>query len=234
MAEALCQVGCKAIAIMDVLQEHGDEAAETLNRKYNIAAAFYKVDVREEQAVHDVIQSIALDLGSVDVLICSAGIADSNMPAETYDIGRFRRLIDINLTGTFLCAQAAGRVMIEQGTGGSIIFIASMSGHIVNWPQQQSCYNASKAAVIQLGKSLATEWAPHKIRVNSISPGYMDTALNRVPALDAQKKMWCSRTPMNRLGNVDELNNTAIFLASDASTFMTGSDIVVDGGYCVW
>jgi len=90
----------------------------------------------------------------------------SNMPAETYDIGRFRRLIDINLTGTFLCAQAAGKIMIQQGTGGSIIFIASMSGHIVNWPQQQSCYNASKAAVIQLGKSLAAEWAPHKIRVS--------------------------------------------------------------------
>jgi len=234
MAEALCEVGCKAIAIMDVLQEHGDAAAEELNKKYNIAAAFYKVDVREENAVRDVIQSIAHDLGSVDVLLCSAGIADSNMPAETYDIGRFRRLIDINLTGTFLCAQAAGQIMIEQGTGGSIIFIASMSGHIVNWPQQQSCYNASKAAVIQLGKSLAAEWAPHGIRVNSISPGYMDTALNRVPALEAQKKMWCSRTPMNRLGNVDELNNTAVFLASDASTFMTGSDLVIDGGYCVW
>lgn len=158
----------------------------------------------------------------------------SNMPAETYDVAKFRRLIDINLTGSFVVAQAAGKQMIKQGNGGSIIFIASMSGHIVNWPQQQSCYNASKAGVIMLGKSLAAEWAGHGVRVNSISPGYMDTALNRVAALDAQKVLWTERTPMNRLGGVDELNNLAIFLASDASTFMTGSDLICDGGYTVW
>jgi NAD(P)-dependent dehydrogenase (short-subunit alcohol dehydrogenase family) len=140
----------------------------------------------------------------------------------------FRRLIDINLTGTFVCAQAVGNAMIKSNTGGSMVFIASMSGHIVNWPQQQSCYNASKAGVIMLGKSLAAEWAQYKIRVNTISPGYMDTALNRVPALDAQKKLWTERTPMSRLGGVDELNNLAVFLASDASTYMTGSDIIID------
>jgi len=140
----------------------------------------------------------------------------------------FRRLIDINLTGTFVCAQAVGNAMIKNNAPGSMIFIASMSGHIVNWPQQQSCYNASKAGVIMLSKSLAAEWARYNIRVNSISPGYMDTALNRVPSLDAQKKLWKERTPMNRLGNVDELNNLAVFLASDASTYMTGTDVIID------
>jgi NAD(P)-dependent dehydrogenase (short-subunit alcohol dehydrogenase family) len=140
----------------------------------------------------------------------------------------FRRLIDINLTGTFVCAQAVGKSMIKEGTGGSMIFIASMSGHIVNWPQQQSAYNASKAGVIMLGKSLAAEWAAYKIRVNTISPGYMDTALNRVPALDAQKKQWIERTPMSRLGDVNELNHLAVFLASNASSYMTGSDILID------
>ncbi|KAI9878228.1 MAG: hypothetical protein M1830_001496 [Pleopsidium flavum] len=109
-----------------------------------------------------------------------------------------------------------------------------MSGSIVNYPQEQSCYNASKAAVIQLGRSLAAEWAQHNIRVNCISPGYMDTTLNRVPALDAQKKIWMSMTPQNRLGNVDELNNLAVFLATDASSYMTGSNCIVDGGYSVW
>jgi NAD(P)-dependent dehydrogenase (short-subunit alcohol dehydrogenase family) len=143
----------------------------------------------------------------------------------------FRRLIDINLTGTFVCAQAVGKSMIKGGTGGSMIFIASMSGHIVNWPQQQSGYNASKAGVIMLGKSLAAEWAAYGIRVNTISPGYMDTALNRVPALDAQKKQWIERTPMARLGAVDELNQLAVFLASDGSTYMTGSDVVIDVSY---
>ena len=140
----------------------------------------------------------------------------------------FRRLIDINVTGAFLIAQACGRQMIKQASGGSIILIASMSGSIVNFPQEQSCYNASKAAVIQLSKSLAAEWARHGIRVNSISPGYMDTALNQVPALDAQKKIWTSMTPQARLGNMDELNNLAVYLASDASTFVTGSNCVID------
>ena len=142
----------------------------------------------------------------------------------------FRRLIDINMTGAFLVAQACGRQMISQGTGGSIIFIASISGSIVNYPQGQCCYNASKAGVIQLSKSLAAEWAPFNIRVNSISPGYMDTALNRVPALEAQKKIWTSMTPQKRLGNVDELNNLAVFLASEASSLMTGANCVIDVG----
>jgi len=140
----------------------------------------------------------------------------------------FRRLIDINLTGTFVCAQAVGNAMIKANSPGTMVFIASMSGHIVNWPQQQSCYNSSKAGVIMLSKSLAAEWARYNIRVNTISPGYMDTALNRVPALEAQKKLWVERTPMGRLGNVDELNNLAVFLASDASTYVTGSDVVID------
>lgn len=141
---------------------------------------------------------------------------------------RFRRLIDINVTGSFLVAQACGRHMISAGTGGSIILIASMSGLIVNYPQEQCCYNASKAAVIQLGKSLAAEWARHRIRVNCISPGYMDTALNRVPALEAQKKIWMSMTPQQRLGDVSELNGLAVWLASDASSFTTGANCVVD------
>lgn len=146
----------------------------------------------------------------------------------------FRRLIDINVTGSFLVAQAVGREMIKSTEGGSIIFIASMSGSIVNYPQEQSCYNASKAAVVQMTKSLAAEWARYKIRINAISPGYMDTALNRVPALDAQKRIWIDNTPQKRLGSVDDLNNLAVYLASDASAFMTGNNCIIDGGYTLW
>ena len=146
----------------------------------------------------------------------------------------FRRLIDINLTGAFLVAQAVGRKMIASKAGGSMILVASMSGSIVNYPQEQSCYNASKAGVVQLTKSLATEWARHGIRVNAISPGYMDTALNRVPALDAQKKIWIDQPPRKRLGAVDDLNNLAVYLASPASAFMTGSNNIIDGGYTLW
>jgi NAD(P)-dependent dehydrogenase (short-subunit alcohol dehydrogenase family) len=146
----------------------------------------------------------------------------------------FRRLIDINLTGSFLMAQAVGRAMMAAQKPGSIILIASMSGFIVNYPQEQSCYNASKAGVIQLGKSLAAEWAKHDIRVNCISPGYMDTTLNRVPALEAQKKIWVGLTPQKRLGAVEDLNGLAVFLASDSSSFMTGANVVIDGGYSLW
>lgn len=158
----------------------------------------------------------------------------SNIKAEDYDVGMFRRLIDINLNGSFLMCQSVGKAAIAAGKTASIVLIASMSGSIVNFPQEQSAYNASKAGVVHLGKSLAAEWAKHGIRVNSISPGYMDTALNRVPALDAQKAIWIRRTPQQRLGAVNDLNGLAVFLASDASSFMTGSDVLIDGGYTLW
>lgn len=161
-------------------------------------------------------------------------LCSSNVKAETYDAEKFRRLLDINITGSFLVSQAAAQAMIKAKSGGSIINIASMSGSIVNYPQEQSAYNASKAAVIQLTKSLAAEWARYGIRVNAISPGYMDTALNRVPALDAQKRIWVDQTPQKRLGSVDDLNNLAVYLSSDGSSFMTGSNNIIDGGYTLW
>ncbi|MCJ1383347.1 hypothetical protein MMC17_006460 [Xylographa soralifera] len=254
MAQALAEVGVKAIALIDVQQEIGDAAALELHESTGIPVQFYKVDIRDEKAMAEVVTKVTKEFGSLDVMINSAGIAEydfpcswvdamiqqlifvpsSNIKAEEYDTVMFRRLIDINVTGAFLVAQTCGQQMIKQATGGSIIFIASMSGSIVNYPQGQCCYNASKAAVVQLGKSLAAEWAPYNIRVNMISPGYMDTALNRVPALEAQKKIWTTMTPMNRLGNVDELNNLAVFLASDASSLMTGANCIIDGGYSVW
>ncbi len=109
-----------------------------------------------------------------------------------------------------------------------------MSGTIVNYPQPQAAYNASKAAVIQLSKSLASEWAQYGIRVNTVSPGYMDTALNSVPALERQKEVWKERTPMRRLGAVEELNGLVVWLAGEGARFCTGADLRVDGGYSVW
>ena len=152
----------------------------------------------------------------------------SNIKAEIYDASMFRRLMDINLTGSFLVSQACSRHMIQKETGGSIIFLSSIAGSRVLHPQQQCAYNASKAAVTQLAKSLAAEWAPHRIRVNTIAPGYMDTVLNREALLEGQKKHWSSMTPMGRLGTPDELNGLAVFLASDASRFVTGAHIYAD------
>ncbi|KAH6647316.1 hypothetical protein BKA67DRAFT_594439 [Truncatella angustata] len=231
MARACAEAGAKALVIFDANQELGDESAAELHAKTGLPVTFFKVDVRDGAAINAAVDSVVELYGAPDVLINSAGIADSNIKAETYDPAMFRRLIDINLTGSFLMSQAVGRAMMAANKPGSIVLVASMSGSIVNYPQEQSCYNASKAGVIQFGKSLAAEWAKYNIRVNCISPGYMDTALNRVPALDAQKKIWKSLTPQDRLGAVDDLNGLAVFLASDASSFMTGSNVIIDGGY---
>ncbi|KAI1437121.1 short chain dehydrogenase [Xylaria sp. CBS 124048] len=234
MARGCAEAGAKAIVLFDVNQELGDAAAAELHQKTGLPVSFYKVDVRDGAAINAAVEASVAAYGAPDVLVNSAGIADSNIKAETYDPAMFRRLIDINLNGSFLMSQAVGRAMMAAKKPGSIILVASMSGSIVNYPQEQSCYNASKAGVIQLGKSLAGEWAKYNIRVNCISPGYMDTALNRVPALEAQKKIWKSMTPQNRLGNVDDLNGLCVFLASDASGFMTGANVIIDGGYTVY
>ncbi|RMZ06959.1 hypothetical protein D0862_04423 [Hortaea werneckii] len=234
MAQALAEVGCRGIAIMDVQQDLGEKSARELSEQTGVDVRFYRVDVRDGQGMNQTVQDVFDHYGALDILVNAAGIADSNIKAETYDHEKFRRLIDINVTGSFLTAQAVGNQMIKSGKGGSIINIASMSGSVVNYPQEQSCYNASKAAVVQLTKSLAAEWARYGIRVNSISPGYMDTALNRVPALDAQKKIWVDHTPQKRLGAVDDLNGLCVYLASGASAFMTGNNCLIDGGYTCW
>jgi NAD(P)-dependent dehydrogenase (short-subunit alcohol dehydrogenase family) len=234
MARACAEAGAKAIAIFDANQDLGDEAAGKLHKLTGLPVSFFKVDVRDGEAIDTAVQNVVDLYGAPDLLVNAAGIADSNIKAETYDRAMFRRLIDINLNGSFLMSQSVGRAMMAAGKPGSIILIASMSGSIVNYPQEQCCYNASKAGVIQLGKSLAAEWAKYKIRVNCISPGYMDTELNRVPALDAQKKIWTSLTPQERLGAIDDLNGLCIFLASDSSAYMTGSNVIIDGGYTLW
>ncbi|EMR83712.1 putative d-arabinitol 2-dehydrogenase protein [Botrytis cinerea BcDW1] len=236
MARACVEAGAKALVIFDANQELGDaSAAELYELTGNkIPISFFKVDVRDADAIESAVASVVAEHGAPDVLINSAGIADSNIPAETYDHNMFRRLIDINLTGSFLMSQSVGKAMMAAGKPGSIVLVASMSGSVVNYPQEQSCYNASKAGVVQLGKSLGAEWAKYNVRVNMISPGYMDTALNNVPALDAQKVIWKSLTPQNRLGAVDDLNGLAVFLASDASAFMTGSNVIIDGGYTLY
>ena len=154
-----------------------------------------------------------------------------NIPAEEMTLEQWKKVIDINLTGVFLTAQAAGRIMIKQG-GGSIINTASMSAHIVNVPQPQCSYNASKAGVIQLTKSLAIEWAKYHVRVNSISPGYIGTELTlNSPSLKPLIDQWNASAPLGRMGRPDELQAIAVYLAGDASSFTTGSDFLIDGAF---
>ncbi|KAL8715857.1 MAG: hypothetical protein Q9220_000524 [cf. Caloplaca sp. 1 TL-2023] len=193
MAQALAEAGAKSIALLDVKEDLGREAASALSNDAHIPVNFYKADVRDADANNETIERIAADFGSVDILINSAGIVEhtnkptntkpqpstsSNIKAETYPPALFRNLLDINLTGSFLVSQSCGRHMIQSRSGGSIIFISSIAGARVLHPQQQCAYNASKAAVAHLARSLAAEWAQHGVRVNTISPGYMDTQLN--------------------------------------------------------
>ncbi|KAK9474054.1 uncharacterized protein V1510DRAFT_413484 [Dipodascopsis tothii] len=229
MAESLCSAGLKAIAILDLRPDVGEAACASLTKVHGTPAQFFAVDVTAYDAVARIMDDIVAKFGSIDILLNSAGVVE-NIPAEDYSYERFKRVIDINLNGSFVCAQLAGKKMIEAGTGGSIILVGSMSGSIVNWPQPQIAYNASKAGVIHMMKTFAAEWARFGIRCNSISPGYMHTGLlsSFEPAL---VQSWFDKTPMKRMGEPKELQGVAVWLASGASSFCTGSDIVVDGGY---
>jgi len=166
----------------------------------------------------------------VDICVCNAGVA-RNAPAEEMTLEAWNAVISVNLTGVFFSAQACARAMIEQRAG-SIVMIASMSGLIVNVPQQQAAYNISKAGVIMATKSLAVEWARYGIRVNAIAPGYMKTAMTAAYLADPQLGgKWMELTPMKRPGEPHELGGAVVYLASDASSFVTGHTLVVDGGY---
>lgn len=185
-------------------------------------------DVTCQEQVTGMVDRVVEELGGIDIAVCNAGIVGIT-PVLDMSIEEFDRIQSTNVTGVFLTAQAAARAMIEHGRGGVIITTASISGHIINVPQQVSHYCTSKAAVIQLTKAMAVELAPHNIRVNSVSPGYILTEL--VEPLAEYHRLWEPRIPLGRLGRPDELTGLYLYLASEASSYMTGSDIVIDGGY---
>ena len=187
-----------------------------------------RCDVTQPEQVSGMLDQVTAELGGIDIAVCNAGIITVTpmleMPPE-----EFQSIQDTNVTGVFLTAQAAARAMVRQGQGGVIINTASMSGHIINIPQQVGHYCASKAAVIHLTKAMAVELAPHKIRVNSVSPGYILTEL--VEPYSEYHALWEPKIPLGRMGQPEELTGLYLYLASEAASYMTGSDIVIDGGY---
>jgi len=189
-------------------------------------------DVSSEQSVQGAFDEVVKVFGRVDAVVASAGIVE-NYTAFDYPTDRIKRLYDINVHGSFFTAREAARHMIPNG-GGSIILIASMSASIVNVPQPQTPYNGSKAAVKHMASSLAVEWAKKNVRVNSLSPGYMLTKLTRTILEGDQelRRTWEDLTPMGKMGEPEDLKGAIVYLASDASKFMTGTDLRVDGGYC--
>ncbi len=229
VAEAFAEAGAD-LAIVDVDIAEAEKTAAMLAEVHGIRTIACQTDVTDPAQVDEMIATVTEKLGGLDVAFCNAGIC-MNVPAEEMTSEQFRRVVDINLTGVFLTAQAAGKVMLKQGYG-SIINTASMSGHIVNVPQPQCAYNASKAGVIQLTKSLAVEWAKRNVRVNSISPGYIGTELTlNSPSLRPLIEQWNEMAPLGRMGRPEELQAVCVYLAGDTSTFTTGSDFVIDGAF---
>lgn len=233
-AEALGQAGAK-VALVDINREAADATCAAFTAA-GIEAMVVIADVTQPDQVQRMVKEVVDRWGRLDIGVNNAGIAlwcDS----EKVEYAAWSRVIDLDFNAVFLCCQAEAQVMLKAGYG-KIINTASMSGHIVNTPQNQTAYNAAKAGVIHMTRSLAAEWASRGVRVNSISPGYTLTAmvedLLRSPEMQAYEKKWLSLTPMGRMGLVSDLQGAVVYLASEASDFMTGNDMIIDGGYCCW
>jgi NAD(P)-dependent dehydrogenase (short-subunit alcohol dehydrogenase family) len=224
--------GCGAIGleVCSWLTEGGATVyALDLKRVAGQYERYIETDVTSPGSVADAADLIARTSGRIDGLVTAAGVAENDVPAEDMDPFEFDRVIDVNLRGVFLTCQAFGRHMLQRGAG-TIVNIASMSGtHVVNVPQRQCAYNSSKAAVVALTRSLALEWGPRGIRVNAVSPGYVDT-----PALadrQALHQRWQQATVLGRFATPREIASTIGFLLSDAAAYCCGTEVLVDGGY---
>jgi len=193
-----------------------------------------EMDVTKTAQVNQAADNVVKRYGKIDILVNNAGIARSETPAETVTDEHWLNVIDVNLNGTFWCCRAFGNHMLKAKSG-SIVNIGSMSGFIVNKPQEQAFYNASKAGVHHLTKSLAAEWGARGVRVNAVAPTYINTPLNAfVKSKPAMYDAWIGGTPMARLGEVEEIASVVLFLASDAASLLTGSIVLADGGYTCW
>jgi NAD(P)-dependent dehydrogenase (short-subunit alcohol dehydrogenase family) len=230
--EALAEAGAK-VAISDRDMKVA-EAGRAEMKKKGYDVELVDMDVTDSKRVSDVADQLVSRHGKIDILVNNAGIARSETPAEMVNDEHWLNVIDVNLNGTFWCCRAFGKHML-QAKAGTIVNIGSMSGFIVNKPQEQCYYNASKAAVHHLTKSLAAEWGARGVRVNAVAPTYIETPLNAfVKSNPKMYDAWIGGTPMARLGQVEEIASVVLFLASDAASLMTGSIVLVDGGYTCW
>ncbi|EAW17853.1 putative carbonyl reductase [Aspergillus fischeri NRRL 181] len=244
VAQGLAEAGAN-VALWWGTNPNCPERAAEIAAQYGVQSKAYQVDVTSPKAVQEAVDQTVKDFnGRLDVFIANAGIPWTKGPMVDGPLDHYSSVVDIDLNGTFYCAKYAAahwRRQKEEGTDiygnklsnftyGSFVATASMSGHIVNFPQMQAAYNAAKSAVIHLCKSLAVEWVKFA-RANTVSPGYIATEIsNFVP--QETKDIWKDKIPMGREGRAEELKGAYLYLASDAASYTTGADLVVDGGYC--
>ena len=226
ISRALRAAGAQ-IVVAEINAEVGPAAAEELE------GDFFQTDVTDSGSVREMVREVLEKHGRIDILVNNAGTVH-NIPSEEVSDEEWRTVLSVNLDGVFYCCREAGRAMLERGSG-AIVNIASMSGMVSNHPQPQAAYNASKAGVIMLTKSLAGEWASRGVRVNSVSPGYIRTPLTELGMSKPEwSEVWLASTPLGRIAEPREIAPAVVYLASDASSYATGTNLVIDGGYTSW
>lgn len=227
IAEAFIQAGAE-FTIVDVNEEKAQAVAQAFSEQYGRHITAFRCDVSDPQQVAQMAEMVVQTYGTIDFAINNVGIVNF-FPVESVRPEDWKRVIDVNLFGTFLCAQAAAKVMIAQNKPGTIVNMASMSARIINTPQTTSSYCTSKAAVVHLTRSLAVELAKYNIRVNCVSPGYVATEV--VTDWSDELQGWIDRTPQKRMGTPEDIAGAYLYLASDASRYATGTELLIDGGY---
>lgn len=235
------------VAVVDVQREAAEQLAAELSEQYGVRSIGIECNVASPASVQDMVQRVVAELGSVAILHNNAASKSANLdaffaPFEEYSLEEWRNIMSVNIDGMFLVAQAVGKQMVAQGKGGSIIQTASIYGIMA--PDQRiyegsfyldrqintpAVYSASKAAVVGLTKYLAAYWAEKGIRVNTLTPGGNESGQN-----DEFKRRYSARIPLGRMGQPPEMVGALLYLASDASTYVTGQNIVIDGGLSAW
>jgi len=234
-ALALAEAGA-SVAICDLLAEEGEKTRQELEGLGRKAYAG-RVDITAPEQVDQFLNDVSNKLGPIDILVNNAARRSEGVPLEEVDDGLWRNIIDTNLSSMFYVGKRVARQMIERKSPGTIINIASINAAVISniAPRHNVTYCVAKSGVAQLTKGMAAEWASYGIRVNALAPGYI---LTEQTAASAQNPEILARnlanTPMKRYGNIDELKGTIVYMASDASSFMTGSVVYVDGGYTIW
>lgn len=233
ITEALSEAGAQVIALTNDEGQIGTAISEMSSKGYDISAKV--LDVTDSSAVEAVADEIEMEFGPVQTLVNNAGISPAFVGAEDVPDALYLSVMNVNLNGVFWCCRSFGKRMLSRNKG-TIVNVGSMSGEINNIPQDQSYYNISKAGVHHLTKCLAAEWAPDGVRVNCVAPTFIETKLTKFGMEDNPEmaKTWLDMTPMGRIGQPDEIASVALFLASDASSLMTGSIVMADAGYTLW